>query len=239
MALIGILVLLWKDTHNESEQFFGIVKTLLSFAQVLSFPTGNSFFFSDATLDSLYHHLITIYNTVGGRVFSLTSLDCLIHAHFHSYYVDLIAVGYLPLLLCAMLLIWFYGPFLRNCYIHLQVQSDQSQEGAIPLHASNTGAPLRLLLFIFLLIYPYVSTLIAQFFQCQHIAGAFYLIADFSSKCFDSVWHRWLGFELVLLVLYPLGGPLVIFLLLKYKRLQVNVAFMTAQYKANYYYWDV
>lgn len=108
-----------------------------------------------------------------------------------------------------------------------------------PAKNEKLAAVIRLALFIFLLVYPRIRSLLAQFFQCQQVDGESYLVADYSVHRYDSQWKKMLVVEAVLVLVYPLGGILGIFLLLKYKRAEVNVQFMTAQYKPEYYYWDV
>lgn len=51
----------------------------------------------------------------------------------------------------------------------------------------------------------YVSTLLVQFFECQRVEAAFYLIADYSSRCFDATWKRMLVPEAILAIIYPIG----------------------------------
>jgi hypothetical protein len=107
-----------------------------------------------------------------------------------------------------------------------------------------------------------------QFFECQSIDAVFYLIADYSSRCFDATWKRMLIPEVVLAIIYPigkilsvkarrcsgcrlgddvivahqssdLGGPLALLWLLRRFRRRVNVRFLTARYKPRAYFWDV
>lgn len=250
--------MLWKDTNGENEQFFGILKTILSFLQVLSFPTGRLPLFSNTVLQTYYVKFVTVINTAGLRLFSAASLDCLFGRTVPMYYVELISIGSMPLVMC--LLILAVGWLLRSPLSHHSSSASISHSSGVktevtpllePVASSSTShpssssgntalsAPLRLVLFVFLLLYPYISALLVQFFQCQEIDGVFYLVADYSSRCYDSAWKRMLIVESVLALVYPFAGPVGILLLLKYKRGEVNVRFMTARYKAEYYYWDV
>jgi hypothetical protein len=90
-----------------------------------------------------------------------------------------------------------------------------------------------------IIICRYVTTLLVQFFQCQRIEGRAYLVTDYSRLCFDRSWKLMLIAELCLAAVYPLAGPVLVFLLLRYKRAEVNVRFLTAQYKEEFYFWDV
>lgn len=79
LVLVLVLVLLWKDTTEESEQFFSIVKTLLSFVQVLSFPSGRlPLFAADKQIQQFYARAVSIVSTVGLKIFSIASLDCIL-----------------------------------------------------------------------------------------------------------------------------------------------------------------
>lgn len=224
------------------------MKTILSFVQVLSFPTGRLQFFADTRLADFYTFIVTFINTLSVRIYSVASFDCLFGQRFHSYYAELLSFGYGPVLVALLVLIWFEISY----YFCNRKRSNESPAPVVVLEQEkgeaivtppppekNYGPALRLLLFLFLLLYPYVSTLLVQFFQCQQVNGIYYLVADYSSNCFDSLWKKMLGPELLLVVLYPLLGPLAIFLLLKWKRKVLNVRFMTARYKEQYYYWDV
>jgi hypothetical protein len=60
IVLALILLLLWKDTQGDSEQFFGIVKTFLSFLQVLTFPSGRVPLFKDRKIQAIYAKFVSV-----------------------------------------------------------------------------------------------------------------------------------------------------------------------------------
>jgi len=60
-------------------------------------------------------------------------------------------------------------------------------------------------------MYPAVSSEVLSFYLCTQINGIWYLINDFNLHCFDSSWNQYLGVDILLLFLYPIGIPTFIF----------------------------
>jgi hypothetical protein len=72
----------------------------------------------------------------------------------------------------------------------------------------------KLVLFTLFLVYPYVSSNVLRTFSCREVEGVHYLIADFSVRCFDSRWDRFLPYSIIMILVYPVGIPLLFFSLL-------------------------
>src|SRR4051812_11006053 len=98
------MVLLWRDTQDDNDQFFGIVKTVLSFVQVLSFPSGRVKFFVSTQLEHFYEHMVTAVNTVSAQIFSSASMDCLFGKSVPSFFIELIGFGFVPILTGGLVL---------------------------------------------------------------------------------------------------------------------------------------
>jgi hypothetical protein len=75
---------------------------------------------------------------------------------------------------------------------------------------------VRLLFFTLFLVYPSVSARLFSLFVCRDVpgTGASYVLADFSQKCYDDRWMRYVGVVGGGLLLYPIGIPLIFALLL-------------------------
>ena len=74
---------------------------------------------------------------------------------------------------------------------------------------------------IFLVVYTLytsVSTSIFRLFDCQEVQGSWYLSADFTVKCFEAEWSAYMVIAIAGIVLYTIGIPLVLFLLLRRNR---------------------
>eukprot|EP00808_Paulinella_micropora_P008261 g35593.t1 len=119
-----------------------------------------------------------------------------------SYYQEVLVSALLPVLLMAVLL----------CYTAWSVRrerTDYSDEG----HRSRL---VKLLIFTGFLTYPALCSKILAFFYCTQINGDWYLVADMRLSCFDSLWYFWLPVLVVLVLTYPIGLPLFLFLRLRH-----------------------
>jgi hypothetical protein len=78
-----------------------ICSKLLFVAQVLSFPSGRVPIFATSFLQSAYIRFVSVANTVWLRLFSAASLDCVFGKALPSYYIELIGVGFGPVVFGA------------------------------------------------------------------------------------------------------------------------------------------
>jgi len=63
-------------------------------------------------------------------------------------------------------------------------------------------------------MYPAISAEVLDFFLCVQINGIWYLVNDFSLNCYDSSWNKYLGLNIFLVFLYPVGIPCFMFYML-------------------------
>jgi len=73
---------------------------------------------------------------------------------------------------------------------------------------------MKLILFALFLMYPAVSARTASFFLCRRVNGVLYLEADFNLRCLDDTWYQYLGLDITMLFIYPVGIPLFFYGLL-------------------------
>lgn len=95
------------------------------------------------------------------------------------------------------------------------------------------GAAVRVCLFIMLLSAPSVCLKSQSFFFCQRIGSTYYLKADYSVVCYNSSWMTFMIPAICWLVLYSIGLPLGLFVLLK-KRDRIDLSFLHSEYKVLY-----
>jgi hypothetical protein len=74
---------------------------------------------------------------------------------------------------------------------------------------------VRLIFFLLFLVYPVTSKKILAFFVCREVNGTSYLLSDFSLICGDSLWLSYLPYALGFTLLYPIGLPLLFFIVLR------------------------
>jgi len=51
-------------------------------------------------------------------------------------------------------------------------------------------------------------------YVCKTVEGVSYLKSDFTRQCYDATWKKYLGWNVVMILLYPIGVPLWFFYLL-------------------------
>lgn len=73
-----------------------------------------------------------------------------------------------------------------------------------------------------------------------------YLIADFAQQCYSSRWWKYFVFSIFLVVLYPLGVPLLVFLLLYKSRnrlqaseTQLALGFLYESFSRSYWWFEL
>jgi len=72
----------------------------------------------------------------------------------------------------------------------------------------------KLFQFTLFLLYPFVSSMVLKMFICRNVNNTFRLQVDFALECFDETWFSNLPLILVLVLLYPIGIPVIFFFLL-------------------------
>jgi len=51
-------------------------------------------------------------------------------------------------------------------------------------------------------------------YVCRHVEGVYYMVADFSLRCYDARWYRYLPGNIFAILAYPIGIPTLFFVLL-------------------------
>ncbi len=105
---------------------------------------------------------------------------------------------------------------------------------------------MKLLVFALFLMYPTISARVLSFFVCRDINGTRYLAADFHLECNDSDWSRNVPLAIICLLVYPIGIPLVIFIILYRNRNRLLIpevalayGLLYEGYHARYYYFEL
>ncbi len=108
-----------------------------------------------------------------------------------SFFAVLTAMGFAPVALILLVALFYHAPWERfkrlllcGCQISADERSPFSEADETSLISSHvqvyreSGAAIRLCLFVTLLTFPSVTSAIAQFFSCQEVEGSWYLNAD-------------------------------------------------------------
>ena len=60
--------------------------------------------------------------------------------------------------------------------------------------------------------------------KCVEVEGESFLASDFNLRCYDSEWYRYLTANIIFLIMYPVGIPLLFFVLLWRNRSNFGLA---------------
>ncbi len=98
---------------------------------------------------------------------------------------------------------------------------------------------LKLVVFALFLMYPTISSRILSFFACRDVEGRRYLSADFHLECDTPEWHRNLPLAIGCLLVYPVGIPVAVFVILWRNRLRMKLPTVHLAYQPEYWYFEL
>jgi len=104
----------------------------------------------------------------------------------------------------------------------------------------------KLVLFTLFLVYPSVSSFVLRLYVCKYVDGVAYLVADFAVQCYDSTWNMHAYINIATCVIYPVGVPLFIYMMLRRYRTRLDeigvraeLGFLFDAYDRQYFYWEL
>jgi len=142
-------------------------------------------------------------------------------------------------LVANFLLPFTYFSFL-GIVTYLAVQKSTSQE-----RVKSIG--WQVLILLLFLIYPGTSMYMLLIFGCAEIDGSYYLRADISLPCYDSQWMRHAFLSILGILLYTIGIPFFIYLLLRRNRhkiyssekFKLRFGFIYIRYEPEFWFWEL
>lgn len=157
-----------------------------------------------------------------------------------DYYTKILIVGLLPIGLVGALAAFFslslvyYG---RNDSL-----SDQMAKQNRVLRAKRQFT--KCVLFTIFLLYPFVSRTALGVYNCVTVEGVRYLAADFALLCDSPDWSVAAGYTSVFVLLYPIGTPLIYFVLMKRADRRspdafLELGFLYEAYVDDRWYWEL
>lgn len=228
---------------------FSILKSFISFAQIVTFPASAPM---PHLLAAKFAFLSRLFSLANFQVLSILSPDCLLERHV-GFPLEATLSALWPLLVVALLAALFSLPWHR---IKGRLCAGRAASSAVPsapelfsessevtiadriISFRKSGTALRLILFIILLTTPSSTQQLASFFNCQRVADAVYLVRDFTVRCYGGEWDAYAAPVSLLFVLYAIGVPLGLFALLYRYRQTLDVRFLHASYRDDFYWWD-
>ncbi len=86
------------------------------------------------------------------------------------------------------------------------------------LRVVNWAAVFRSSFMLLFLAYPGVSLKVLRVFRCREVDGTHYLVADMRLQCFTGEWGGYAAYSLLVILVYVVGLPLTVFLILFARR---------------------
>jgi hypothetical protein len=132
-----------------------------------------------------------------------------------DYYDKVRFIGFVPLFACLLLVLFYVLPLYiwtnRQKVVGDQHKYKVSHKRRMEIAAINNW---KLFQFTLFLLYPFVSSMVLKMFICRPVNEQFRLQVDFGLLCYDELWYSNLPLILFLVAIYPIGIPVVFFVLL-------------------------
>merc|ERR1740117_2020787 len=127
----------------------------------------------------------------------------------YSYYMKLILITLIPIGVFVALVVFFLVPTLIMDRFDMDDEDENRNK-----RLKHRSQFFKLVCFSIFLMYPTVSSSIFAVFECKEVNGSHYLISDFTIYCYDDPWTTHVGYAVGMMLLYPIGVPVVLFCIL-------------------------
>ena len=143
-------------------------------------------------------------------MFSLMPLQC---DQDYDFVSNLLITTIAPLLCTVLFLVLAVGEYFIGYY---SVIKEHRYDSPAAKEGRNKVKDKYINYFFYLtyLILPVVTTTIFQMFVAQKVDDTYYLKVDMSISCDSQYYKHWRGYAIVMIFVYPVGIPLMYFLVL-------------------------
>jgi len=223
------------------------LKIMVAFLQVAT----NLTFVTEVPWPTAFADFISAFDIVNLSFVPWNTVACV--GKF-DYYRKLYVLTLGPICLAIVVIAFFIFPqhrqirALNNRYNGAENAGEQiSLKGKINTIKRRFRKVQKLALFGLFLIYPSISRQILMQFVCRYINEEWILYADFSMRCFDSRWFENVPYSIVMILIFPIGIPLVFFLMIKRRRKQhdlkdvrvlIQLGFLYDAFELQFWYWE-
>jgi hypothetical protein len=179
-------------------------KILIGYIQILAL-THITY---DAPWPSFYTKYANAMSLINLDVIKLSSIDCIINPKV-NFYQNLLLVTIIPL--CIILVMTLITLFLIRITSHSVSLRD--------LWDKSSKTVIQNVIVFGYVIYTGVTSTIFKTFQCQKFDdGTSWLLADFNQSCQSAQHNGYVAYASVMIVIYSLGFPALLFATLVYYR---------------------
>jgi predicted outer membrane repeat protein len=180
-----------------------------------------------------FQHMVSQVKAAFASLLDLSSLSCAIPVNWFQ------KIGFwclaLPVVLCAIAIAFSRALFkarkganqCRKVKIKTLVDAVFGADRPPGFDVKYSGRAF----YVLLLIYPFLSPAVVAVFRCREVADGWYLVADYSLRCFDSQWTWWAVPSAAVCVFYVAGLPVLA--LLSVIRKSPSIEFISAGYRTD------
>jgi heme/copper-type cytochrome/quinol oxidase subunit 2 len=175
------------------------LKIMVSFLQI----TTNMTDVLNMPWPTYFHRFINVFNVFNLDFLQWTSFGCIGTV---DYYIKFLLATLIPMAIILGIVVFYLLPYYAR-----HRGNDDDMKAA---RKRQRRKAWKLVLFTLFLVYPKVSSLILRMYVCKTVEGVDYLKGDFTRKCYDATWKKYLGWNITMIFAYPIGVPLWFFYLL-------------------------
>jgi hypothetical protein len=202
-------------THQQLKKFKGCVKLILAYLQVMTLLQES---LSGVKWPQLYEQSASSTSFATFDLASIMPSGCM-SSQFLK--LDFVARFYFAVLL----------PFLIVTVIFISMRITVMYYKGNPSTQKNMkDQHITAFLGFTFLVYPGLSQVILQIFNCRHIEGDYFLVQDVSVQCFTPDWWNTAAVAFTALVVYCFGIPFGLYITLQRNRHKCHTPSMVLRY---------
>jgi len=220
------------ESRSNTSLMFNL-KILLGFFQV-----GYQLQYLDIPWPSYFLSFIAVFDFLSLGLVPWTSVKCAVTL---TIFDQIVVTTIVPLLVLLALVLVYIVPLLVFDRLDMADSFVRRQE-----RQEKRAKFWKLVLFTLFLLFPAVSSSVLSFFACREVDGSYYLVADFRVQCYAAEWNRYLGYVIVMVLVYPVGIPLTLLaVLLKYRKrlsdrwVAIAIGFLYQAYDENHWFFEL
>merc|ERR1712130_825996 len=149
-------------------------------------------------------------------------------------------VGLLPIIMMSLLILCYVLPQrLKEKYDMLDDNEFRNRR------LMSNKRFIKLLLFTVFLLFPHVSSMVVSVYNCRYVDGQYYLLKDFRVLCMTPRWWAHASVNIIFVLMYPIGIPLIYFYKLKKTRdqhqeplVQLELGFLYRAYSSRRWWFE-
>ena len=175
------------------------IKILLSFFQIATNMTAQL----DMPWPNTFMKFVNVFSVLNLDFVQWSNVNCVTRV---DYFIKLVLICIVPMVFISLLLLVYYLPH--------HIRHPGNHPAAVLKRRRHLAKTSKLILFSIFLLYPKVSSSLLNMYVCREIEGTSYLLSDFTIECFRDRWNYFLPFSIAMIIVYPIGIPIAMFIVL-------------------------